>query len=115
LYDADVQTKLKLSDDQKQKVKTLQDQETERMRSLAGNFGQRNRGEGNRPNVNFEEIRAQGQKTESDLLAVLTDEQKKEFESMKGKAFTFPERRFGAPGGEGRRGNGQRRPNADNN
>jgi len=93
----DVQDALKLTAEQRQRLGSVETAARERGRA------------------EFEKIRMGGQtmnreqlgelfrklRTESDaqMLAVLTDAQKKQFESMKGAAFQFPERRFGGPGG----------------
>jgi hypothetical protein len=106
LADAEVQAKLEFNDEQKKKVETIQEE------ARAG-FGRQGGG-----NFNLEEFRARQQKTESDMLAVLTDAQKTKFAEMKGKPFTFPERQFGRGGGQGRRPGGdgqggQNRPRGD--
>ena len=50
--------------------------------------------------------------TDAKILGVLTDAQKKQFETMKGAAFKFPERTFGRGGGRGNGGgNGNGRGN----
>ncbi len=58
-----------------------------------------------------------GRKTEAEVLAVLTAEQKKKFEDMKGKPFELERRGFGGPGGFGGRPGGGRpeggRPQGD--
>jgi Spy/CpxP family protein refolding chaperone len=116
LANEDVQGKLEFTEDQKKKVASLQEEQMERFRS-AFQRGQNQQGE--RPN--FEELNAQREKAEADMLAVLTDGQKKQFEEMKGKPFEFPQRQFGQggqgrrPGGDGNRGDGERRrPAAEN-
>lgn len=101
----EVADKLKLSDDQKSKI-----------REVAG-AGRGGPGGGSRggfnPNASaeerakaMEEARARREKQEADVMAVLNDEQKKSFEEMKGKKFEFPA--FGGFGG--RPGAGNRPP-----
>jgi Spy/CpxP family protein refolding chaperone len=119
LANAEVQGKLGFNDEQKKKIASIQEAQNERMRTAFQRGGNQ---EGNRPN--FEEMRAQAQKDEADMLAVLTDDQKKTFEELKGEPFEFPQRGFGGaggqgrrPGGDGQRGDGERgprRPAADN-
>jgi Spy/CpxP family protein refolding chaperone len=106
----EVQGKLAFTDDQKKKITAIQEEQMERFRS-AFQRGQNQQGE--RPN--FEEMRAQAQKDEAAMVAVLTDGQKKQFEEMKGKPFEFPQRQFGQGGGQGRRpgGDGQGRPRGE--
>jgi Spy/CpxP family protein refolding chaperone len=79
----DLQGKLAFTDEQKKKIATIQEAQ-ERFRAAFQRGGNNNQ-EGARPN--FEEMRAQQQKDEADMLAVLTDEQKKKFEELKGEAF----------------------------
>ena len=66
----------------------------------------------------FEEMRKKmeeaGKKTEADVMAVLSADQKKKFESMKGKPFELERRGFGGrPGGGRPQGNGGGRPPGD--
>lgn len=98
---AEVQASLKLTDDQKTKIKEAVDQYQEKIGNIS--FGQ----------GAFEEMRELGETRDSDLMAVLTDDQKKEFASLKGEEFEFPRGGFGG----GRRGGfgGGRRGGGDNN
>jgi Spy/CpxP family protein refolding chaperone len=101
---ADVAEKLKLTTEQKEKIKSLAE---------AGRpqFGQRGGGGSNPPGErpNFEEMRARREKTITEILAVLTPEQKLAFDNLKGAKFNFPER----PAGGGRGGNRNQRPAAE--
>ncbi len=108
LADAEVAGKLQLTEDQKKKLQAIQDEESERRRAAF-----ENRGEGGRPNFNFEEMRAQAEKVEQDMLAVLNDQQKKSFDEMKGKPFTFPQPQFGRGGNRGNREGGRTRPETE--
>ncbi len=96
---SDVAGQLKLSAEQKDKIKSLASE----LRPQFGRRGGDNGGE--RPN--FEEMRARREKLTADIFAVLTPEQKEVYEGLKGAKFDFPERRPGGEGG-GRPGRGQR-------
>ncbi len=86
-----------LSPDQKQKVKSVaKESSDERMKLARAAMGEGGNG--------FSELRekmdALTKKLNTNLLAVMTPEQKAKFESMKGAKFTFPEQQgFGFPGG----------------
>lgn len=94
---------LALTDEQKEKIAKLSE-------SLRPQFGRGGPGGGGGERPNFEEIRAQREKTEGEILAVLTDDQKAKLEKMKGEKFDFPRPMFGGGQGGGR----GRRPAADN-
>lgn len=98
---AEVAEKLGLSDEQKKEIAKLNE-------SLRPAFGRGGPGGGDRPN--FEEIRAQREKAQKDILAVLSEDQKETFEKMQGAKFEFPRPNFG-----GGQGGGNRRPSRDNN
>lgn len=92
----EVADKLKLTSEQKEKVKTV----------IAANRPQFGRGGGQggeRPSR--EEMQQRREKFQADLMAVLTPEQKTAWENLQGAKFTFPER---PPGGRG--GNRPNRP-----
>lgn len=103
----EVSEKLKLSDEQKTKIRDLA--------SAGGPGGGRG---GFNPNATqeerqkaMEEARARREKMNADVLAVLTAEQKKSFEDMQGKKFEFPAfGGFGGPGGGSNRPGGGRPP-----
>jgi hypothetical protein len=82
LLRADVATELKLADDQKQKIQQIVDSQSDRMRKLFADAG----AGGNREEAmkKFAEMRKE---IEAEAVAVLNDEQKKQFESMKGEKF----------------------------
>jgi Spy/CpxP family protein refolding chaperone len=96
---------LGLSPEQKQKVKTAaKDNNDERMKLARSAMG----GGGNGFSELREKMDALTKKLNTDLIAVMTADQKAKFESMKGTKFTFPEQTgFGGPGG-GDRTRGQR-------
>lgn len=109
-----VASKLKITDAQKKKFAAADKKRNDARQKLFSSFrggGRGNRG-GGRGNFDFSKIQAtmqEMQKThEKDMMAVLTTDQKKELEKMKGKAFKLPERRFGGRsrgrGGRGGRG-----------
>jgi hypothetical protein len=97
LEDEEVAGKLKITDTQKQKMTEVQESLRERMREAF-------QGGGGRENIRetFGKIR---EEIEKELLAVLTSDQQKQFEEMKGEKFDMPEGALGAfgrgPGGPG--------------
>jgi hypothetical protein len=95
---AEVAEKLKLTDEQKEKIAKIQEEARPQFGRGRGGEG----AQGERPN--FEEIRARMEKTNADIVAVLSEEQKIAWEGMKGKKFDFPPPNFGG----GRRGRGNR-------
>lgn len=96
----DVQDELKLSADQRAKIKTAVDSEREEMRKAFEGFrgGGQNMTQEQRQEAfrKFGEVRTA---TEGKLSAILTDAQKKQYQSMQGAAFTFPERQRRQRGG----------------
>ena len=107
LEDEKVVSKLKITDAQKEKMTEVQESLRERMRETfqgggaGGNFREA-----------FSKLR---EEMEKELLAVLTTDQQKQFEEMKGEKFEMPEGAFGAmgrggPGGGFRGGPGGGRP-----
>jgi len=99
---SDIAEKLKLTAEQKEKITKL----TEEGRPQ---FGRRGPGagaggaEGERPN--FEEMRARREKLSTEVVAVLTPEQKTSWDNMQGARFEFPQRGPGGEVGGRRRGN----------
>ncbi|MBI2827634.1 MAG: hypothetical protein HYX69_23405 [Planctomycetia bacterium] len=92
LSDPETATALKLSDEQKQKLKALAEAAQEQRRAAfqaAGGGG----GGGGR-----ERFAAMQKEQDEKAMQVLSAEQRDQFEKMKGKKFEFPER-----GGQGRR------------
>jgi hypothetical protein len=119
LQDEEVAKKLGISEEQKSKMTTIRDESRKKMEEL---FGRREGAE--RPSreefqKRMEEAQAARKTVESDTLNVLTDDQKAQFEKMKGEKFEMPQGRggFGGPGGQGQRGQGGERgrpqPKAD--
>jgi hypothetical protein len=91
---SEVQTALKLTAEQKDKVKVIVDESNKQMQELRGAGGQgRQRGQGNRGGgfgANQEKINALRKETADKFVAVLTDDQKKEWKGLTGAEFTMP-------------------------
>lgn len=102
----EVQQELALTPEQKEKLAKTQADARARAESSFASFRDLpvdQRG------AKLEEMRQDRQKSEQEMLATLTNEQKGKFDSMKGAAFTFPEPQrggFGGPGGAGPGGPG---------
>jgi hypothetical protein len=88
---------LGLSPDQKQKIKSVAESNSaERMKLMESAM----RGGGGFSQELRDQMDGLSKKLNSDLIAVMTAEQKAKFDSMKGDKFTFPEQQgFGGPGG----------------
>ena len=99
----DVADQLKLSSAQQTQIQTILQADREAMQAaFQGRRGQN----GQRPSQEdrqaaFQKFQDQRKATDAKLGAVLNDSQKKQFEQMKGAAFTFPQRQPG----QRRRGN----------
>jgi len=103
LQDADVAEKLKISAEQKEKMAKLREEQGAAMRELFSPDGDREAAR-----TKMADLRKQ---TDEKTLAVLTEDQKKQFEEMKGKKFDMPENAGrGGAGGAGRGGNRPARP-----
>ncbi len=122
LSDPKVAAELKITDDQKKK---LEETAKANMESVGKQMQELFQG-GNRDrsDQDREKMRAQMQElrkqAEAKVLAVLTADQKAQFEKMKGEAFQMPEGEFGfggrqGRGGEGGRAGGKERPQRPNN
>jgi hypothetical protein len=87
---SEVQTALKLTAEQKDKVKAIVDESNKQMQELRGGRGQG--GQGNRGGfgANQEKITALRKETADKFVAVLTDDQKKEWKTLTGAEFTMP-------------------------
>jgi hypothetical protein len=106
LRNEDVAKSLKLSDDQKKEIDKITDESAQNMRRGFGQGGQ----EGG--DVDFqarmEQMRKANEERDAKLLAVLSEEQRKQLDELKGKPFdvaALRPRGFGGPGG-GRGGRG---------
>jgi len=122
LSDEKVAEKLELTDEQKEKLKTVQEEVGNTMRDEARKIFQENQDGGGGGDA-FAKLAELRKEAETKILDVLTDGQKKTFEEMKGEPFEFPRPQFGrgGRGGGGRGGRGGRgggdggRPEGDNN
>jgi Spy/CpxP family protein refolding chaperone len=91
LGDADVAKEVGVSDEQKGKMDKIRQEAMAGMRDLFGG------GDREAARTKLAEMR---KSTDEKVLAVLSDEQKKKFEDLKGKKFDMPEQpRGGRPGG----------------
>ena len=94
---------LKITDDQKEALKTI----TEESGKKTGELFQGLRGANEEEQAKAREKMATLRKeTETECLAVLTDEQKEQFNKMRGEKFELDMSQFGGFGGRGRRGRG---------
>jgi len=115
LTDPEVAKELKITDAQKKKLADVNQKNMETMRSKMQELFQG----GNREGIR-EKRQEMRKEADGKVLAVLTGEQKKKFEVMKGEAFEMPRRTFTRGGGRrgGGRGEGGRgrpqRPASDN-
>jgi Spy/CpxP family protein refolding chaperone len=96
---------LKLTDDQKEALKTITEESGKKSMEIGAGFRGADEEQRTKLMAQMNEIRKE---TEAECAAVLTDEQKAQFEKMKGPKFEFDMTAFGRGGpGGGRRG----RPN----
>lgn len=103
LLDREVQSKLKLSEQQVAKITEAFQQSRQKM----GQLMQSMRG-GNREGIR-EKFAALQKETEEAVLGILSSEQKESLEKLKGKKVDIQMRRFGRGGPPGRGGEGGRR------
>jgi Spy/CpxP family protein refolding chaperone len=97
---------LKLTDDQKEALKTINEEAGKKRQELfTGGFGGSEEEQAQRR----EKFASLQKETEEECLAVLTDEQKAQFNKMKGPKFELDMSAFGRGGPGGRRG----RPNSN--
>jgi hypothetical protein len=82
---SEVQTALKLTAEQKDKVKAIVDESNKQMQELRGGGQGRQRGQGDQG-----KITALRKETTDKFVAVLTDDQKKEWKTLTGAEFTMP-------------------------
>ncbi len=96
-----VQEALRLTPAQKEQLQAASTAEREAMRQVLqgfrGNGGQQVTPE--QRQQAFEKMRALGAETETKIMGILTDAQKKQFQALKGAPFTFPQRQRRARGG----------------
>lgn len=103
LSNAIVAAKLKITDEQKAELAKIEKANGEAMMSAFSGGG----GGGGDMREKFQAMRKEN---EEKTMGVLTAEQKKTMEDMKGAKFEFPQRGFGGPGGPGGPGGGRTRP-----
>lgn len=101
LMDTRVAKELKLTDKQKEDLQKASDSSRDEMRSKMQEIFQSGDREGIR-----EKMEAAQKEIEKKLLDVLTTEQKKDFDEMKGEPFEMPRPQFGGRGGRGGPGGG---------
>lgn len=101
IADPEIGKELKLTDDQKASVKTIQDESRKQMQGLRGQGG----GDREERMKKMTEIR---KATNEEYLAILTDDQKAQFAAMKGAKFEIDLASLfqGGPGGRGGRRGG---------
>jgi hypothetical protein len=102
----DVARQLGLSDEQQAKIREIQESARPRGPGGFGGFGGPDQSDEDRREM-FERMRAQREKADADILAVLNEEQKTKWAEMKGDEFEFPRPAFGGMGGFGRGGMGR--------
>ncbi len=110
LSDAEVAEELKITGAQKKKLEDVNQKNMETMRSKMQELFQG----GNREGIR-EKMQEMRKEAEGKVLTVLTGDQKKKFEELKGEAFEMPERTRGRRGGGESGGRGRpQRPASDN-
>jgi hypothetical protein len=101
----DVQTSLKLSQDQKNRIGEALQGEGEAMRAVFQGFQPGQQPSPEQREANMKKMQEVRSATDTKLNTILSPAQKQQFEAMQGAKFTFPPfRGFGGPGG--RRGGG---------
>jgi Spy/CpxP family protein refolding chaperone len=103
LQDADIAETLKITDEQKEKMAKVREEQGAAMRELFSPDADRETAR-----TKMAEIRKE---SDEKTLAVLTEDQKKQFEEMKGKKFDMPENAGRGPGGRGGNRGGNRPQN----
>jgi len=117
LADPKVQEKLSVTDEQKDKLKSLREEFDTKRNEMAQELFQGGGGDGGNRQDAFAKLGELRTEFEKKIVDVLTDDQKKQFEEMKGEKFDFPRPQFGGGrGGGGRGGRGGRgnRPETEN-
>lgn len=94
LADPELSAKLKVTEDQKTKMEEVRNKSGERMRDVFSSAG----GDREKMREAFTKMRKE---IDDEVLAVLSADQRKEFDEMKGKPFEMPEGGFGGRGGFG--------------
>lgn len=111
---ASIQTKLGITGDQKKKFESVREAQGKKRQELFSSLFRRGGGERPSREEMMKKFRELQEGSQKELLAVLTADQKKKFDEMKGEPFKFTARRgFGGFGGgrrPGGRPGGGRRP-----
>lgn len=106
LFDPEVVAKLNITEEQREKMRAVMEESQESMRERMRELFQR----GQQQQQDREAMREQFTKIREELdnkvLAVLTADQKKKFEELKGEPFDMPRPQFNRPGGRGPGGGG---------
>ncbi len=100
LADKELAKAIGMTDEQQEELVSIQE-------GIAESFRELFRGGQDRENIR-EKMTELREKSQSDIMAVLTDDQKQKFEEMKGEPFKMPERQF--RGGRRRPGQSGQRP-----
>jgi hypothetical protein len=98
---------LKLTDEQKEKVRTFTTEQREEMQNIFQGGG------GGDPAEMQKKMATLRKEFTSKAVAVLTDDQKKEWKELTGEPFEFPAMGFGGAGGKGGKG-GRKKKDKDN-
>lgn len=113
IEDADVASELKITDEQKEKLTSTREAQREKVGAMFRE-GQGNEGDRDAMREKFQKLR---EENETELLGILTAEQREQFEKMKGDKFELDMSQFnrgpGGPGGPGGGRFGGRRPGGD--
>ncbi len=96
VMNTDVASALKITDEQKTKLDGLSKEYRDKQTALFSEEG------GGDPTERFSKMRELGEERDAKLLEVLTADQSKELETMKGEPFDLAQLRGGGRGGEGR-------------
>jgi hypothetical protein len=105
-----IQAKIKFTSAQETKLKDVEKENNEANQKAMSEM----RGGGGDRDAMREKMTALRKENEDRVAAILTDEQKKTMEEMKGPKFEFPAPTFGGPGGPGGPGGGRGRGGNDN-
>jgi Spy/CpxP family protein refolding chaperone len=101
---------LKLTDDQKEALKTITEESGKKGRELGQGLRGQDLSQEERTKI-MEQLTALRTETEEECLAVLTDDQKAQFDKLKGPKFQLDMSQLFGPGGRGGRGG---RPGGNN-
>lgn len=115
LDDPEIAADLKISDEQKEKIKTTRDAQREKVTAMFQQ-GQGNNNDEAARNAMREKFQNLRKENDTELFAILNSSQRDQLEKMKGEKFELDTAQFGrGPGGPGGGPGGQRRPGGDGN